>query len=75
MNNKWRRKKRERVTNWAVVFVELGLVLDVSEHGQEEGESLSTSGLGDSDHISTRHDDGHGLGLDRSGLLETMSEK
>ena len=46
--------------------LERSLVLDLSKHRQEESDRLTRSGLGNTDHITTRHDCGDGLGLNRS---------
>lgn len=52
---------------------ERSLVLDVSEHGQEERDSLARSRLGDSDDVASRHDGGDGLGLNRRWSLVSQS--
>ena len=41
----------------------------MSEHGQQEGDGLAASSLGDADEVTAGHDGGDGLCLDGGGLL------
>ena len=48
------------------------LVEDVSEHGQQEGQSLATPGPSDANQVAPRHDCRDGLGLDWSGFVKLV---
>ena len=59
-------RRRHDDSNRSFHRLERSLVLDLSKHRQEESDRLTRSGLGNADHITTRHDRGDGLGLNRS---------
>ena len=52
----------------ALGVVQRALVLDVAEHGQQEGERLAAPGLGDADDVPATHDGRNRLVLDREGV-------
>jgi len=52
----------------ALGVVQRALVLDVPEHGQQEGERLAAPGLGYADDVSAAHDGRDRLVLDREGV-------
>ena len=49
---------------WAIPLLQGGLVLDVPQHGQHKGKSLTRPCLSNANAIPARHDDWQGLGLD-----------
>lgn len=62
------------LTDWPFCLLQGALVHDVAEHWQQEGYGFSTASLSDANEVSARHNSGNGLGLDRCGLLVTVSE-
>ena len=68
-----RHKEGAVLTDRPIVFLQLRLVADVTEHRNEKGQRLATSGLRYANQIAARHDGGDGLRLDRRRLLEAVS--